>query len=83
MLGVKVAVTADVPAPTTVAVLPLIEITDGDPEEYAKVPSTPPVTVGAVRAKLGFPNIFATPGGEVNVGFALSTVTVIVFTPAL
>jgi hypothetical protein len=54
-VGIKDAVTIDVPAPATVAVRPLREMTEGDPEVYVKVPAT--FAVATSRLKFPFPYV--------------------------
>jgi hypothetical protein len=56
--GVNVAVISEVPAPTTVAELPLTEMTEVVAEEYVKVPDV--LGVGAMIGKTESPNIFVT-----------------------
>jgi hypothetical protein len=70
----------DVPAPAIVAVLPLRETTEGEPEPYIKVPGIEAVTVGEISVKAASPYVFVT-GSHVNVGEALLTVTTIVDVP--
>jgi hypothetical protein len=53
VVGVNVAVIVDVPAPATVAVLPLKDSTDGVEDEYVKVPGV--LGVGAVRENVESP----------------------------
>ena len=48
-VGVNVAVIVDVPAPTTVVVAEDSVATNAVAEEYAHVPATELVTVGAVK----------------------------------
>ena len=64
------AVITDVPAPATVNVVPEIEITEVVAEEYAKLPGTDPITVGAVTVKVESPKVLLTPLQE-NVGVPL------------
>jgi hypothetical protein len=45
----------DVPAPEIVAVPPLRETTEGEPEPYVKVPGIKPVTLGEISVKAASP----------------------------
>ena len=83
LVGVNVAVITEVPAPTTVRVVPETVMTDVVPDEYVKVPGTEPVTVGAVTVKAESPKFFETLPQAENVGDPLPTVTVIVVVAVL
>ena len=76
-VGVKVAVMTEVPAPTTVSVVPETLMTDVVADEYVNEPGIDPVTVGAVTVKAEFPKFFETSLHAEKVGVALPTVTVI------
>jgi hypothetical protein len=52
-VGVNVAVITEFPAPTTVAELPLTEITEVVAEEYVNVPGV--LGVGSVSVKVASP----------------------------
>jgi hypothetical protein len=75
-VGVKVAVITELPAPTTVRVVPETLMTDVVADEYMNVPPKEPVTVGAVTVKAESPKFFETPLQAENVGVALPTVKV-------
>ena len=83
LVGVKVAVMTELPAPATVRVVPETLMTDGVPDEYEKVPGTDPVTEGAVTANAESPKFLETPLQAENVGDPLPTVTVIVVVAVL
>ena len=55
-VGVNVAVIVDEPAPATVAVAPLSEITDGSDDAYVNVPTGE--DVGVPMAKSASPKVF-------------------------
>jgi hypothetical protein len=78
-VGVKVAVITELPAPTTVRVVPETLMTDVVADEYVKVPGTEPVTVGGVIVKVASPKFLETLFHIPKVGDPLPTVTVIVF----
>jgi hypothetical protein len=68
----------EVPAPTTVRVVPETLMTDVVADEYENEPATDPVTVGAVTVNAESPKFFETLLQLEKVGVALPTVTVIV-----
>ena len=75
-VGVKVAVMTEVPAPTTVSVVPETLMTDVVADEYENEPGIDPVTVGAVTVKAESPKFFETLLQVEKVGVALLIVKV-------
>jgi hypothetical protein len=67
-VGVNVAVITEVPAPTTVAELPLTEMTEVVAEEYANVPGV--LDVGSVSVKVESPKALVTALQDPKVGVA-------------
>ena len=63
----------EVPAPTTVSVVPETLMTDVVADEYENEPGIDPVTVGAVTVKAESPKFFETLLQAENVGVALAT----------
>jgi hypothetical protein len=61
----------DVPPPTTVSVVPEIEITEVVADEYVKLPASEPETVGAVTVNVESPKVLLTPLQAENVGVIL------------
>jgi hypothetical protein len=83
LVGVKVAVMTELPAPTTVRVEPETLMTDVAADEYVKLPGIEPITEGAVTVKAESPKFFETPLQALKVGDPLPTVTVIVVVAVL
>jgi hypothetical protein len=69
------------PALTTLAVLPLKEITDVVADEYVNAPARDPLTAGGVIVKAPSPKFLETPFHVPKVGVPLPTVIVMVFVP--
>ena len=70
-VGVKVAVMTEVPASTTVSVVPETLMTDVVADEYVNEPGIDPVTVGAVTVKAESPKFFEIPPHAEKVGVGL------------
>jgi hypothetical protein len=67
-VGVNVAVITELPAPTTVAELPLTEMTEVVAEEYVNVPGV--LDVGSVSGNVASPYAFVTAPHDPKVGVA-------------